>query len=85
MGETFDVQEFSPWRKCRRCGTVQRGIYDADRESITWQTLRERTFDRLKHGDLVRRPLSGFDELAHSLGLRRSRQSDRTAARDEQR
>jgi hypothetical protein len=81
MGETFDVRSFSPWRRCKRCGAMQCGIYDELRESIAWQTMRERAYDRSMHAQIVRQPMSGFDELAHSLGLRRSRKSDESTGR----
>jgi len=85
LGETFDVQAFSPWRRCKRCGAVQRGVYDEFREDIMWETMKERTYDRSKHDDIIRRPSSGFDQLAHSLGLWRTRKSDETTARGTQR
>ncbi len=81
MGETFDVKSFAPWRKCKRCGTIQRGIYDKDRKNITWETMRERVYNKEKHGRIVRQPSSQSDQLAHSLGLRRSRISDKPRPR----
>jgi len=77
MGERFDVKSFAPWRKCKRCGIVQRGIYDKKRKDITWETMRERVFSTSKHAQIVRQPSSGLDQLAHTLRLRRSRKSDR--------
>ena len=79
MGEAFDVKSFSPWRKCKRCGIVQRGAYDKERKDITWETMRERVYRKSQHGQIVRQPSSGLDQLAHTLGLRRSRRSDRPA------
>ena len=78
LGEVFDVQSFSPWRKCTRCGVVQRGVYDAVREDITWETMRDRSYDQSLHRQIVRRRTSGLDQLAHSFGLRRSRIGDRS-------
>jgi hypothetical protein len=80
MGERFDVKSFAPWRKCKRCGIVQRGIYDKKRKDITWETMRERVFSTSKHAQIVRQPSSGFDQLAHTLRLRRSRKGDRAIA-----
>jgi len=80
MGEAFDVKCFSPWRKCKRCGMVQRGTYDKDRKDITWETMRERAYKKVKHGQIVRKPSSEFDQLAHKLGLRRTRMTDVTKA-----
>jgi hypothetical protein len=79
MGESFDVKSFSPWRKCKRCGIVQRGTYDKKRKDITWETMRERDYSPSRHGRIVRQPSSGLDQLAHTLRLRRSRLGDRTA------
>lgn len=78
MGEVFDVKRFSPWRKCERCGIVQRGTYDNDRKDITWETMRERAYQKSKHGQIVRHPTSELDRLAHFLGLRRTRMTDKT-------
>jgi hypothetical protein len=58
---------------------VQRGAYDKERKDITWETMRERVYRKSQHGQIVRQPSSGLDQLAHTLGLRRSRRSDRPA------
>jgi len=65
--EEFSVKFFSPWRKCKRCGTMKRGTYDEYRESIAWETMRERAYIRSEHGQIVRQPSSDFDQLAHTL------------------
>ena len=77
LGAPIDVKSFAPWRKCTRCGMVQRGIYDKKRKDITWETMREGVFSGSRHGEIVRQPSSGLDQLAHTLRLRRSRNGDR--------
>jgi hypothetical protein len=65
----FDRSAFY-YRTCKRCGKMQRGIYD------TWETMRERTYIKSQQIRIVRHPSSQLDHLAHTLGLRRSRASD---------
>ena len=77
MGETFDVKSFTPWRKCKRCGTIQLGTYDKVRKDIAWETIRERVYNKSKHARIIRQSSSGLDQLAHTLRLRRTRKSDR--------
>lgn len=77
FGEPIDVKSFSPWRKCKRCGRIQRGTYDKARKDIAWETIRERIYSKSKHARIVRQPSSGLDQLAHTLRLRRTRKSDR--------
>lgn len=76
LGEAFDVQYFSPWRKCGRCGLVQRGTYDKERRDVIWEPMRERAYRRSHHDKIVRQPLSAFAQVAHTLGLYRTRKSD---------
>jgi len=70
----FDGSHFYV-RTCERCGAIQRGIYD------TWETMRDRTYIKSEHAQIIRKPISGLDQLTHSLGLRRSRMRDRTKSR----
>jgi len=81
LGEAFDVQSFSPWRKCERCGMIQRGTYDDERKDITWETMRERVYRKGQHDKIVRKPLSGPAQVAHALGLYRTRTSDKVKSR----
>lgn len=66
------------YRTCKRCGTMQRGIYDRVWNCIAWETMREREFIKSEQIRIVRKPSSRLEQLAHSLGLRRSRMSDET-------
>jgi len=65
----FDGSAFY-FRTCERCGKIQRGIYN------TWETIRERTYIKSQHVDIVRQPSTRLDQLAHTLRLRRSRARD---------
>lgn len=76
------VRSFVPYRRCRRCGIMQRGIYDSLTRDLSWQTVRERTYIAAQQIRIVRRSSSRLDQLAHTLGLRRSRMSDGTVSRD---
>ena len=77
--KTF-VRSFVPYRRCQRCGIMQRGVYDTLTRDISWQTMRERTYIAAQQIRIVRKPSSGLDQLAHTLGLRRSRVSDRAGS-----
>jgi len=63
-------------RKCKRCGIMQIGILDGLKQVIAWETLREHTFVQARQVRIDRKPSSRLDQLAHSLGLRRSRTTD---------
>jgi hypothetical protein len=78
--KTF-VRSIVPYRRCRRCGTVQRGIFDSLTRDLSWETLRERNYIKAQQIRLVRQRASWFHQLAHTLGVRRSRMSDRTGSR----
>ena len=69
-GSAFYVRTFDP------CGTMQRGIYD------TWETIRARAYVKSQQIEIVRQSFSRFDQLAHTLGLRRTRISDRMESRN---
>jgi hypothetical protein len=59
---------------------MQRGIYDRFWNYLIWETMRERTYIKSQQLKIVRERSSRLDQLAHTLGLRRSRMSDRTRA-----
>ena len=67
---------FLPYRICARCGTMQRGVRDGLFQDMTWETMRERAFTVSEQAQVVRRPVSRIDRIAHSLRLRRTRASD---------
>jgi len=37
-------RSFVPYRKCARCGVMQRGISDSLTREISWETMRESTY-----------------------------------------
>jgi hypothetical protein len=83
IGTEFNVRSPSPYirsvlpyRTCERCGTMQRGIFKALWRDISWETVRERTYIKSQQRQIVRHPSSPLDQLAHTLGLRRSRMRD---------
>jgi len=85
MGKAFNVRSsvpciasVLPCRTCERCGTMQRGIYDLLSGHISWETMRERNYIEVEKIRIVRKPTSRLDQLAHTLGLRRSRVRDKT-------
>lgn len=80
--KTF-VRSLVPYRRCQRCGIMQRGTYDSLTRDVAWESMRERTYIAAQQVRIVRQPASGLDQLAHRLGLRRSRMSDnRAGSRD---
>lgn len=85
VGQAFNVRSripyvrsILPYRICERCGTMQRGTYDAYSRDVDWETMRERTYIKSEQIRIVRRPSSRLEQLAHTLGLRRSRIGDGT-------
>jgi hypothetical protein len=55
---------------------MQRGVYDPFWRGISWETMRERAYVKSEQAQIVRRPSSRLDRIAHSVGLRRSRAND---------
>ena len=70
------VRHVLPYRTCERCGTMQRGAHDTYSGGIAWETMRERTYIKSEQLRIVRRSASRLQQLAHTLGLRRSRRDD---------
>lgn len=67
---------FPPYRMCKRCGVMQRGVYDGLFQNMAWETIRERAFMVSEQARVVRQPASRLDRVAHSLRLRRTRAGD---------
>jgi hypothetical protein len=63
------------YRTCDRCGVTQRGLDSFD-GAIPWETMRERSYIEAQQIQIVRQRSSGLGQLAHTLGLRRTRASD---------
>jgi hypothetical protein len=81
VGGVFDAKFLSPWRVCSRCGRIQRGTFDKHRKKINWETMRERNRITSEQIRIVREHSSALAQLAHSLGVRRTRMSDSTKSR----
>jgi hypothetical protein len=84
MGKAFHVKSRVPYvrhvlpsRTCERCGTMQRGNIQSFSRDIAWETMRERIYIKSEQIHIVRHPSSWLDQLAHTLGLRRSRMRDK--------
>jgi hypothetical protein len=69
------------WETLReRAYTKSMQIQIAREPSSPWETLREHAHITLGKVPFVRKTTSRLDQLAHSLGLRRTRKSDRRGA-----
>ena len=77
---TINVKSVHAYRTCKRCGKMQRGIYDGLYQDIVWETMRARAYVTPDQFQIVRKPPSRLGELTHTLGLRRSRMTDRTGS-----
>ena len=71
----YGVSSVVSYRACARCGTLQRALETLNGDT-SWETIRGRTDVEQQQIWFVRQRSSRFDQLAHSLGLRRSRMSD---------
>ena len=78
----FHVRSVIPYRRCERCGAVQRGIHDKFWKDIVWEPLRRGTDITSGRVRFFRQPSSPLDQLAHSWGFRRSRLGDRRLSED---
>jgi len=66
------------WETMReRAYTKSMQIQIARQPSSPWETIVERAYITPEQVQIVRKPSSRLDQLTHSLGLRRSRMSDR--------
>jgi len=66
----YDGSDFY-FRKCEKCGAIQRGIYNV------WEPIRDRAFIKSEQIRIVRQRSSWLDRLTHTLRLRRTRIRDR--------
>ena len=64
------------YKRCERCRSLERGILHSS-SIVGWEKVRADTHSRALQMRLVRRPLPFFDRLAHSMGVLRTRASDR--------
>lgn len=72
------VSESHPaYRRCKRCGKTQFGLPDDPPIRIRWRTLRkDDSSDAVQEARVLRRPVTWFNRLTHSLGLRQTRAVD---------
>jgi len=75
MRRESTVRSVVAYRACQRCGAMQRAL-DLLNGDISWETIRERAGVEHEQIWFARQPSNWRDQLAHSLGLRRSRMSD---------
>jgi hypothetical protein len=74
----YDLRFFHVYRKCQLCDLVQRHLWNSDSVYTAWESLRERTYVESEQRQVVQRRSSRLVRLAHTMGLMRTRMSDRT-------
>jgi hypothetical protein len=64
------------YRICEHCGAMQRSFdtFDGD---IPWETIRAYDYIKAQQIQIVRQPSAPLDQMTHTLGLRRTRMSDK--------
>jgi hypothetical protein len=75
---TYDLRYFHVYRKCLQCDLVQRHVWNADSVYTAWEPIRERTYIETEQTQIAQKRSPGLVRLAHSMGLLRTRTSDRT-------
>ena len=66
------------YRKCKRCGKTQFGVVNDPSVGIRWSPIRKGSFSDAREARMRRRPSSWLDQIAHSLRLSRTRETDRS-------
>ena len=64
------------YRRCTRCGKTQYGVLDSRGLRINWSTMREIDSKDVREVQALRGPSSRLSQIAHALGLRRTRETD---------
>ena len=67
------------YRKCKRCGKTQFGILDDPPVRIRWSTMRKGTISDAREARMLRRASSRLDQIAHTLRLTCTMETDRGA------
>lgn len=75
----YDLRFHHVHRKCQLCELVQRHVWNKDSVYTAWEPIRERTYIETEQAKIVQKRSPGLARLAHSLGLLRTRASDRTS------
>jgi len=73
----FKVISVIPYRICERCGAMRRGIHDRFWRDIVWEPMRAGTDITSGRVRFFRDPSSSLAQLTHSLGISRTRTTDR--------
>jgi hypothetical protein len=74
----YDLRHIHVIRQCQSCGLVQRHFWTKDSVYGAWESIRERTYIEAEQRKIRQRRSSRLVRLGHSLGLLRTRTSDRT-------
>ena len=74
----YDFRLYHVYRKCQFCDVAQRHVRNKESVYAAWEPVRERTSVESEQRQIVQKRTSGLVRLAHSLGLTRTRTSDRT-------
>jgi hypothetical protein len=74
----YDFRFYHVYRKCQFCNVAQRHVRNKGSVYTAWEPVRERTYIESEQRQIVQKRTPGLARLAHSLGLMRTRTSDRT-------
>ena len=74
----YDLRFYHFYRECQLCGVVQRHVCNRDSVYTAWEPIRERTYIESEQRQVVRDRSPRLVRLAHTLGLLRTRTSDKT-------
>ena len=74
---TYDLRFHHIHRQCQVCELVQRHVWNEDSVYMDWESIRERTYMESEQRQIVQKRSRALVRLAHSLGLLRTRTSDR--------
>jgi hypothetical protein len=77
-GWIYDFRLYHVYRKCQFCDVAQRNVRNKESVYTAWEPVRERTYIDSEQRQIVQKRSPRLIRLAHSLGLLRSRTSDRT-------
>jgi len=73
----YDLRFYHVYRRCQLCDSVQRHVWNKDSVYTAWEPIRERTYIESEQKQIVQKRSPGPLRMAHSLGLLRTRMSDR--------
>ena len=76
----YDLRFHHIYRQCEICALVERHAWNRDSVFTAWEQIRERVYVETAQKQIVRKRSSRLVRLAHSLGLIRTRASDRATS-----